>query len=411
MLLLGGDELKQANVQVDVLTPTPFSGGVLDDKGGQVAAGGIRVLTPAGSLSNRFAIEMRMLEPTNFSGLAGSNVIKAFELSLGNLPAGKRLAVQVSPQTSNSFFVLSRILSQSGWYGLEPVERFSSDASGNITSVEPASGERLPGVTGAGQYLLLRVPSPQGLVKGVARNAQNQPVAGLPVRLQGQPWLTFSGANGFYRLISPTGAVEVLLTDLATGDSAQSSYVLNDWQTGLDADAMVQLVAPRVIAVNPAAGATNVPLVTSVTVTFSEPLNLGSIGANGIVLLGLSNQPVAAAVTFNLKGTVATILPNDPLAPSTLHTVIVSTNITDLTAVKLEGPTLFTFTTRSDNLNRGAGAQLVSYEPTNGVVFMKGSQGMADSGVPVILVNETSGRTTTVLSKPDGSFEGDIQAM
>ena len=41
---------------------------------------------------------------------------------------------------------------------------------------------------------------------------------------------------------------------------------------------------------------------------------------------------------------------------------------------------------------------------------MEGTQGIADPNSPVILVNETSGRTATVLSSPDGSFTNFIAA-
>src|SRR5436190_3207416 len=108
MLLLGGDELKQGNVRVDVIEPTSFGGSVFDTNGGQVAAGGVRILAPAGVFTNRLAIDLRLLDKTNFVGLAGSNIVYAFELSLGELPAGRRLSPQFGTLNANSFFVLAR---------------------------------------------------------------------------------------------------------------------------------------------------------------------------------------------------------------------------------------------------------------------------------------------------------------
>ena len=352
LLLLGGDELKQGNVQVDVMRPISFGGGIFDDKGGQVTAGGVRILAEAGIFTNRLAINLRLLEGTNFLSVGGSNIVYAFELGIGELPNGKRLIPQFNPQTPNSFFVLARLLSRNGIFGLEPVERFSSDASGKVTSVEPATGERLAGITSGGQFLLLRVPAPQGLVRGIVRNVQNQPAAGLPVRVTSQPWLAFSGNGGSYRTIAPVGNVELVATDLATGDSSAATVVLTNWQTGAVLDITVVAAGPRVTGILPANGSTNVPLVSSISITFSKPLNIGSAIGN-ILLLGKSNQVVNATLNFNLKGNVATLLPVDPLVPNTVHAVWLATNITDLAGYKLTGTNVFAFKTQSEALERG----------------------------------------------------------
>jgi hypothetical protein len=74
ILLLGGDELKHGNVQVDVIEPTSFGGGVFDTNGGQVAAGGAHSRC-AGVFTNRLAIDLFLLDKTNFAGIAGSNIV------------------------------------------------------------------------------------------------------------------------------------------------------------------------------------------------------------------------------------------------------------------------------------------------------------------------------------------------
>ena len=228
------------------------------------------------------------------------------------------------------------------------------------------------------------------------------------MRVTGQPWLVFSAANGAYRLIAPTGPVAVAVTDLSTGDTGQTSVMVSDPQTAAVANVSTAATGPSVLAVTPADGAKAVSRVTSIVVQFSKPINPGSLGATGIQLSGTNGQPVAASLTLNLANTIVTLLPTAQLDPSTAYTLRLSTNIADFQGRRLEGANAFTFTTASDNLNRGLGAQVVSYEPTNGVARMEGTQGIADPDSPVILVNETTGRTSTVLSNPDGSFSGSI---
>jgi RHS repeat-associated protein len=412
LLLLGSDELEAATVSVDVLSPTPFGGGILDATGGQAVLEGIRLLAGTGDLAGIQAVQIRQQNPTNFSDLVfgDATIVQVFELSVAGMSPDRRLTAQFTGLPANSLFVLARVVSHDGLYGLEPRERLSTDANGNLTTREPASGERLPGVNSAGQYLLVRIGAPQGLVTGVARNSTGQPAPDLPLRIVGQPWLTFSGAGGAFRLIAPVGNVDVAVTDLTTGDTGQTTVVVADPDTVVHANPSTAAVGPSVVSINPTNAATLVSRVTPIVIQFSEPINPGSLGVGGIQLLGTNGQPVMASLTLNLRNTIATLLPTTQLAPSTLHTVRLSTNIADFTSRKLEGANNFTFTTESDALDRIQTAQVVSYEPTNGVAVMTGSPGIAEPESPVILVNETTGRSATILSKPDGSFTNSIEA-
>ena len=410
--LFGAEELDKATVTVDVLAPVAFGGGVLDSSGGQVTSDGVRILAGAGDVTGTQAVQIRRLAPTNFVDLLTTNVtvLQAFDLSVAGVAPDRRLVARFGALPANSLFVLAKVLFEGGLYGLQPLERLRSDANGNLASLEPATGDRLSGLIGAGQYLLLQVKELLGLVTGTAQNAAGQPGVGLPVRVTGQPWLAFSAANGAFRLIAPTGTVAVAVTDLSTGDTGQSSVVVADPQTAAVANVSTASIGPSVVAVTPASGAKAVSRVTSIVVQFSKPINPGSLGASGTQLLGTNGLPVATSLTLNLANTIATVLPTAQLDPSSAYTLNLSTNIADFQGRRLEGANVFTFTTASDNLNRGLGAQVISYEPTNGMARMEGSQGIADSESPVILVNETTGRTSTVLSNPDGSFAGSIQA-
>jgi hypothetical protein len=51
---------------------------------------------------------------------------------------------------------------------LQPLERLATDTRGVLSSLEPAAGDRLPGITGAGQYVLVQVGAAQALISGIA---------------------------------------------------------------------------------------------------------------------------------------------------------------------------------------------------------------------------------------------------
>lgn len=409
LLLLGADQLAQATVEATVLPPGVFGGRVLGPAGGQASVGRISLHAAPGDFASRQALYLRPLDADDLAPFSNLTAIAGFDLGLTGIAAGRRLTLQVAGVPTNALFVLAQVLAENGLFGLDPVERLASNGQGSLASLEPASGERLPGIAGAGQYVLLRVDVPQGLITGVARNAGGQPVAGLPVRVAGQPWLTLSGSGGLFRLVSPAGAAQVTVTDPGTGDTGQTAVTIAAPGAPVTADLGAIASGPRVISVTPTNGAGGVARVTPVVIEFSEPIHPGSLGTNGIQLLGSNAQPIAVSVTLNLRGATVTLLPVAQLAPSALHTIAISTNLTDLTGLHLEGPGEFAFTTESDALNQLA-AQVISYEPTNGMAGMYGSPGTAEPNSPVILVNETSGQTATILSRPDGSFSNGIPA-
>ncbi len=349
----------------------------------------------------------------DFEGLVPDDraVERAFDLSVAEVAAGRCLALQFDTLPAGVNLVLARVLSRSGLYGLEPVERFRTGADGALISLEPVMGERLPGVTGAGEYVLLRLPAAQGLVHGTVRDGPGQPAAGWPVRLNGQPWLTFSAPDGGFRLIAPAGTATLSVTELATGNTGGAEVVLADAGSTAVGDVGVVPSGPRVVSVTPADGATGVARVASVVVEFSKPIHPAALAADGIRLLDANGQPVAASVTLNLRNSAATLLPTARLAASTLHRIVLSANIVDAGGLRLEGPTEFTFKTESDALNRDPKAQLISYEPVDGVSGVVGTPGLAEPEAEVIIVNETTGRSATTLSKTDGSFTNSIEAQ
>jgi RHS repeat-associated protein len=435
LLIFGGDELAEATVRVDVLPPDIFRGGVFDLFGGSMTNNRVRISATPGDFASPQAAILRTLVSTNLPALLipGQSIAAVFDLTLAGVELGRSLSLQVSNLAPNRFFILSRILSGTAYNGLEPVERLRSGTNGVLTSLEPANGERLPGLRGAGQYLLVQVSGPHALIGGITRNPQDQPVPQVPVRVTGQPWLTFSTSEGIYLLVAPTGAVQVAAIDLASGDTDFVDEMVADPDLPVAIDLGIRARGPRVTSLSPAPGSRNVNRVTPIVVTFSQPLNPGTVVGAGLRLFGTNGLAVTASLTLNQRGTIATLLPANPLGPGQTHTLVLSTNITDLTGRPLEGPTQFSFTTVSDAA-RGDVAKLTIFQPgaTNlaigsldvrpllvgfddvpekrNTVVAYGSPGTAETEVPVILVNESSGETATVLSKVDGSFAGFVRA-
>ncbi|MBL9172703.1 MAG: Ig-like domain-containing protein, partial [Verrucomicrobiales bacterium] len=428
LLLFGPDQLSEATVRMEILPEQPFDGQVLDPTGGQISSGSIRLVAGVGRLSVPSALRLRRLDATAFTNLVsgGNAVVAAFDLTLDGSTLAGTLAAQVGGLASGGRFVLAQILSETGFYGLQPVERLQSDAAGTLRSLEPATGERLPGVRGSGQYVLVSVDQPQGLVTGIARDGAGVARPGMPVSLAGLPWLARTDAEGRYRLVAPAGTRELMVRDPATGDAGIVSITVSNPGIGSTQDVGTAPHGPRVARITPNAGAVRVPRVVSVVIEFDEAVNPGSV-VGGIQLLKPDNSPVPAAVTLNLANRVATLSPSNELEANTAYRVRLAPGIRDPGGLPLEGTNEFTFTTVPLS-TRDPAAQLIIYQPgaTNipapvlagipaytpgsdpSAIVVHGTPGTADPEVAVILVNESTGETATVLSKADGSFSNVI---
>jgi len=118
-----------------------------------------------------------------------------------------------------------------------------------------------------------------------------------------------------YTIVAKGGAAGV--KDAA--GNALASDALSSFTTVAPADT----TAPTVTSFNPASGATNVAIGTSITIAFSEALNASTVNSTTISLRNASGATVAATVTYNASNNTITVTPNAPLANSTTYTVVV----------------------------------------------------------------------------------------
>ena len=218
------------------------------------------------------------------------------------------------------------------------------------------------------------------------------------------------------------GTNQISVSNLATGDAGRSSLQILAGQAEATPTLGTISAELQVVLTSPTNNATGVPQVSSITVSFNQAVNPATLTTNTVRLLE-GGQPVTVAVNLDTANTTATILPNDQLDAATNFTLVLATNILDATGRSLQGQTQFTFATVALS-TRYSAAQLIIYAPgatnldTNVVadlpgyvpgtnaslIVVHGTPGVADPGVPVVVANEGSGVTTTVLSKSDGSF-------
>ena len=108
---------------------------------------------------------------------------------------------------------------------------------------------------------------------------------------------------------------------------------------------------PTVTAQTPAPSATGVAINTTVTATFSEPVQppTGSFvpGTASFVLTGPSSSVIASTLSYNSATNTLTLTPNVPLGNNTIYTATV-TGVKDLAGNPLASPVAWSFTTVPD---------------------------------------------------------------
>jgi pimeloyl-ACP methyl ester carboxylesterase len=431
-ILFGPDQLTEAHLKVAVLRLNEFSGGIVTPDGARLSLAGVRLGVPAGAVDSASAAELRLLSTASLSRfLGGFQALLAFDLNLPPLAAGTALDLAITEKLApDAQFVLARCVTSGSQSGLQPVLRLRSDAQGAVTSAEPASGPKLPGITGSGQYVIVRIAEPEALVTGVVRQPGGADLAGALVRVAGEPWLGVTGAAGTFFTLAKPGERTVSGTDPATGDSGRATATLADASAIAQVEIETGPTGPMVIATTPVAGEARASRVAPVTIEFSEPIQPATIAAGGLRLRDVAaNAEVPGSVTLELSNRRASFFPTNPLDFATDYQIVVSSAIRDLQNLPIEGTLVFAFKSQPSDV-RPAGAQLVIFEPDaqnipqailddlvgydpgakRSMVVAHGSPGTADPEVPVILVNETTGETATVLSRPDGSFANFLNA-
>lgn len=107
---------------------------------------------------------------------------------------------------------------------------------------------------------------------------------------------------------------------------------------------------PTVTAFTPPSGAAGVPATTTVTATFSEPMQASTISTDTFQLRDSANALVPATIAYDATSRTATLTPGAPLAPATSYTATVRGGGTDPRVKDLAGNALaasvtWTFTT------------------------------------------------------------------
>src|SRR3989442_548185 len=201
-----------------------------------------------------------------------------------------------------------------------------------------------PGATG------VRFNATVAASSGKAMNAATITTATFRLRAAGStadvPATVTVNAAGTLATLTPSSPLGAGTVYTATVTAAVTDAI----GTPLGADSLWSFttnVPPTVTVQAPAPGATGVPLNTTVTASFSKPMNAATI-TSVIIRLRASGSTAdpPATVTVNAAGTLATLTPSSPLAAGKLYTATLAGSVTDVAGTALGTNVAWSFTTR-----------------------------------------------------------------
>jgi len=200
--------------------------------------------------------------------------------------------------------------------------------------------------------------SPLGGLTKVPINAQLTVSFNEPINAQRLTGITLATNGNPIVITTSLGSANQLLTITATaGLLANTTYTLtiagvadlsgNTMTTPVTStfttSAGPELSTPTITAITPANNTTGVLIASAIQVQFSKLMNTLSINSQSVKISTNGTNFIAATITFNATGSLASITPAAPLAPSTVYSIQLTTAINDLEGLPIANfPSSFT---------------------------------------------------------------------
>ncbi|MBE2225429.1 MAG: DUF4082 domain-containing protein, partial [Anaerolineae bacterium] len=211
-----------------------------------------------------------------------------------------------------------------------------------LTGVYQASTTPLPPDTEAPSVTITE-PVASAVVSGTvtirANASDNVAVAGVQFQVDGVNvgaedtiapysinWNSLTVANGTHQLTA--------IARDAVGNTATASAI------PVTVNNIPDTVSPTVISISPVNGQANVPVNSSISVSFSEAMDSATINGTTVQLRDSNNNLVSAAVSYNVSAKTATLTPSSALATATTYSIVVRGGAADPRVKDLAGNAL-----------------------------------------------------------------------
>ena len=414
----------RARIDVAAVLPSGSSLQALGPAGGELVGGGATLLIPAGALERAAPARLAAAPATGAPGADLSVVpIAALELELDDarLATGATLELPLPPDVpaDAQTLLVHRVTVEDGTF-VEATALGERDPGAHRLRFAPdAGGLPWPGVRAGGRYWVVYSTAPLAFATGELSAADD----GLAEAL------VTSEPPRFAQRRTALPTPYVLPLDLAASavgarrpggpERARAEVHANERGAVVLADLTLAAARPTVVSVTPPDGAVQVSPATSVVLRVSAPVDPATLTAEAVTLASAAG-PVPATLELLPDRRSVVLRPDDLLPEDTTLTLTATAALRDTFGGALAGPDpqqpdepfRAQLRTLDDTPPEAPEpGQIEMSEPdADGHVIVTGTQGSAEPGTAVAVVNTATGETVTVLANEDGSFVAVVES-
>jgi len=408
-------ELLLGKVGLEITVPEAVETGVMvgADGGRLVDADGNILAIPQGALSQTVPVSTGNGAAATGAVGADFTLLKVVEVNLTRqtLAQGAVLSI-AAPATLDPALpvVLARQIEVKGVAKLKLVALVTQ--SGTLLSSDTAlPGVALSGIITSGNYYFLQAKGPIGFVSGTVTDASDSPYTGALVKTGQGSLVDLTPATGKYLLAAPVALITTTAVDLYKSDEVSGTATLSAANQVLTLDLKILMLPPTLVSVLPTG--INVQPSAPVVATFSKGIDKGSVSPATIKLTDADGNVVAGVFTFSVDGKVVTFSPGELLKPEQSYTVAVDGAVKDLQGYSLGNNSTSGFTVRKTTPPPmpPAGAVSGTFPDADGFITVTATQGSAETGNTVLLINDATGEIVSITPASNGSFTGKIRAQ
>ena len=394
------------NVRLFPFTDQLERGQVLGPAGGSVTTSdGVELFVPESGLAQKTVVTARRLTPAELAalppvagyttvgavrvGLSGASLARSATLRL-NAPGGLPADAADDPR-----FVLATFVDQPddgrGAFANAVSRVTLLPAAGavpaKLVAAPEASGSPLPfpGLAGEGLFLFLHASAPVGFVTGRVTAPNGAGFAGARVTATGLGTANLSVPGGVYALPSPAGAPTLTALHPTSALSASGQVVSLAKGQIASLDLVLSPVPPQIRSLQPANGATDQPVGSTVAIVFSAALDPASVTSSTLVvsLADAAGAPTGlqfvGSLVLSPDRTTLVFTPSRPLPPGKRIAARFSGGIRDTAGTPFGGtlPVDWSFTTSTQFVTGGAihPERIRLLVPVGGVAQIVGADG------------------------------------
>ncbi len=404
------------NVRLFPFTDQLERGQVLGPAGGSVSSpDGVELFVPESALAQKAVVRARLLSSSELAALpvpAGYSLVAAVRVDLSGFPLARGATLKLNAPAGlpadavdDPRLVLASFVDQPddgrGAFARVVARVALLPAAGSVPAklvgAPEVSGSTLPlsGITGEGVFLFLHANAPIGFVTGRVTAPNGAGYAGSRVTTPGLGTADLSQPGGLYALSAPAGSPTLNALHPTLGVSGTATVPSLPKGQIAQIDIILAPTPPRIVSLQPPAGATNQPVGTTVAILFSAPLDPASV-TQTVLTVELANTDGTGTgllfggnVALSSDRTTVAFSSARPLPPGRTILASLKGGIRSFDGTPYAGtlPVTWTFTTSTAFLPGGNihPEKIRLLLPVNGTAQIVG----ADSALPLVLGGTT----------------------